>query len=277
MSIYKMNINERYKPTIGKNVIENLTVGMYNDPRFVYREYVQNAVDQIDIAKKQKLYQSDNDASIYIKIDSDNKKVVIEDNAIGIEWQRVLPLLGNIAQSTKNRYENKGFRGIGRLSGLGYCEKLIFETSFYGEDRKSTVMWDSKRLKEIILDDTIQINTAELISIMTNYSFLDADKGDHYFKVIMENVTNEVLLDIKQVRDYLSMVASVPFAYRNKIHNTAQEKDIVEYKIVLNGENIVVDKKASSIYCKKSLSLEEEAILQKVYYVINTNRSIVSQ
>ena len=34
--------------TIGKNILENLTTGMYADSKVIYREYVQNACDQID-------------------------------------------------------------------------------------------------------------------------------------------------------------------------------------------------------------------------------------
>ena len=30
-------------PKIGKNVLENLTRGMYEDSRVIYREYIQNA------------------------------------------------------------------------------------------------------------------------------------------------------------------------------------------------------------------------------------------
>ena len=35
-------------PVIGKYVLENLTVGMYDDPSCVFREYVQNSADAID-------------------------------------------------------------------------------------------------------------------------------------------------------------------------------------------------------------------------------------
>jgi molecular chaperone HtpG len=261
-----MNTNERFKPTIGKNVIENLTIGMYDDPRFVYREYVQNAADQIDVAKRQNLYQSESEPSIYIQINADTKTVVIEDNATGIEWQKVLPLLGNIAQSTKNRYEDKGFRGIGRLGGLGYCDKLTFETSFYGETVKSTMSWDAKKLKECISDDNIKIDAAELISIITDHSFDQNESADtHYFKVIMENVTNDILLDVKQVRDYLSMVAPVPFAnhftHRNKIYNAAKEKNIVidEYNIYVNTDQLFKGYK-NNIYENNAISEKDEII-----------------
>lgn len=32
----------------GKNIISILTSGMYKDPEFLFREYIQNAADQID-------------------------------------------------------------------------------------------------------------------------------------------------------------------------------------------------------------------------------------
>ena len=41
---------DNFKPHIGKNVIETLTLGMYEDARFIFREYIQNAADQIDEA-----------------------------------------------------------------------------------------------------------------------------------------------------------------------------------------------------------------------------------
>jgi molecular chaperone HtpG len=266
-----MNNTNRFIPIIGKNVIENLTVGMYDDPHFVYREYVQNAADQIDIAKKQNLYQNGETPSIYIQIDTDAKKIVIEDNATGIKQREVLSLLGNIAQSTKNKYEDKGFRGIGRLGGLGYCEKLIFETSFYGEDRKSIMTWDAKRLKELFNDENIKIDAAQLISIITDYSFDNIENANtHYFKVTMENVTNETLLNIQQVRDYLSMVAPVPFAnfftHKNKIYQTAKEKDITidEYNVYVNTDQLFKGYK-NHIYKNNAVS-EEDTIVDVVFF-----------
>ena len=39
-------------PQIGKDVIESLTLGMYEDSRFIFREYIQNSADQIDKARR---------------------------------------------------------------------------------------------------------------------------------------------------------------------------------------------------------------------------------
>ena len=261
----------KFIPIIGKNVIENLTVGMYDDPRFVYREYVQNAADQIDIAKEENLYQNNEQPSIYIQIDTDAKKIVIEDNATGIRQREVLSLLGNIAQSTKNKYEDKGFRGIGRLGGLGYCEKLTFETSFYGEDRKSIMTWDAKMLKKIFDDESITIDAAALISIITDYSFDNPENANvHYFRVTMESVTNDILLDVQQVRDYLSMVAPVPFGnlftHKTKIYQEAKEKNITidEYNVYVNTDQLFKGYK-DYIYRNNAVS-EDDTIIDVVFF-----------
>lgn len=37
-------------PIIGKNIIESLTLGMYENPFCIYREYIQNSADAIDKA-----------------------------------------------------------------------------------------------------------------------------------------------------------------------------------------------------------------------------------
>ena len=124
-----MNIDN---PQIGKDVIESLTLGMYEDCRFIYREYIQNAADQIDKAVVQGLIKK-GEEQIMVQIDPEKRRIVVEDNATGIDKDNVVPILRNIAFSTKKRGIDKGFRGIGRLGGLGYCSKLIFETSFVGE------------------------------------------------------------------------------------------------------------------------------------------------
>jgi len=137
------------KTIIGKDVIESLTTSMYDDPRFVYREYIQNSADAIDKARQIELLL---DGNIYITINSEKKRIEIEDDAIGIEKDKIVEILKNIAQSTKQKGVDKGFRGIGRLGGLGYCDKLVFETSAKGENVKSIMIWDAKKLKNIIAD-----------------------------------------------------------------------------------------------------------------------------
>lgn len=243
-------------PKIGKDVIESLTAGMYEDCRFIYREYVQNAADQIDKAVKTGLISKE-DAGIHITIDQKNRSIVIEDNATGIRGSEMAEILRNIAQSTKVRGVDKGFRGIGRLGGLAYCDRLKFETSFKGEAIKSTLNWDAAALKRFINNREQKEDAAYVIDAVTKYDSTDEDSEAHYFKVVMENVNNDELLDKNNIEEYLSMVAPVPFGtnfiFRHKLAEDCKKHSFKmdEYKIYLNSEQIF---KSYSTHIKKDES-----------------------
>ncbi len=230
-------------PLIGKDVIESLTLGMYEDSRFIFREYIQNAADQVDKAVEYGILKK-GEEEIHVQIDYDKRKIVIEDNATGIKQENVVPILRNIAHSTKKRGVDKGFRGIGRLGGLGYCSKLIFETSYYGEDVKSIMTWDAKLLKKIINDRDKHEEAVDVLRRVTDIKTEKEKKDSHYFIVTMEDVTSDDLLDVKSVTRYLSMVAPVEisssFIFRNKIHSFMKSKGLKvdTYNIIVNGEQV---------------------------------------
>jgi molecular chaperone HtpG len=229
------------KTIIGKDVIESLTIGMYDDSRFIYREYIQNAADQIDKARQQGLTE---EGEIHIIINPDKKIISIEDNATGIEERKVVEILKNIAQSTKQRGVDKGFRGIGRLGGLGYCEKLIFETSFKGESIKSIMTWDAKKLKSIINNRNQKEEAADVIDSVTSLLKEEEKSDTHYFKVSLIGVKNKDLLDVKDIRTYLSMIAPVPFSksfvFAKKIYDELKNEGITidEYKTFVNTDQL---------------------------------------
>ena len=60
---------------IGKNVLENLTSGMYEESKIVYREYIQNAADSIDKAFEANMI--DEKLFIDIEIDERNRNIKI--------------------------------------------------------------------------------------------------------------------------------------------------------------------------------------------------------
>lgn len=233
-------MSEKFKPTIGKNVIETLTMGMYDDPRFIYREYIQNSADAIDSAIKTKQLKKNEGQ---IKIDINAKKIIIEDNATGIQSNRVQSLLGSIATSEKDRYSDKGFRGIGRLGGLGYCDTLTFETTYKGETTKSIMDWDAKQLKDSI-NDKVEIEATVLVSAITDFSKEPEAENAHFFRVIMEGVTRSELLDEEKVKEYLSLVAPLPysedFSFKENIYTEAKKEEILidEYNVLINDHPI---------------------------------------
>jgi hypothetical protein len=246
-------MDSQFIPVIGKDVIESLTLGMYDDSRFIFREYIQNSADQIDKAIREGLITKDQ-GEIYIDIDTEKQTITIEDNATGIAQNSVLPILQNIAQSTKQRGIDKGFRGIGRLGGLAYCGKLIFETSFKGEPLKSILIWDAAMLKDIINNRKLKEDAISVIQQVTTLETKKEDSESHYFKVILKDVSDSQLLNTKEIKEYLSMVAPLPYAtkfiFKPKIYAEINKYDfdLDEYKIYLNTEQLF---KGYSTYIKK--------------------------
>ncbi len=229
---------------IGKNVLESLTRSAYDDCRCILREYVQNAADQIDIAREQKLSETNN-YGIYINIFPKEKRIEIEDDATGVESSEVLPVLRNVACSQKKRSKRKGFRGIGRLGGLGYCATLTFITSYKGEGIKSILKWNASEMTRIIDNEEDESSASEVVAKVTELSTEKERADAHYFKIIMEDVSDARLLDISDIRDYLSMVAPVEIAntfmqFKNDIKKFMRENNLSldTYNLYINEEQI---------------------------------------
>lgn len=232
----------------GANILETLTVGMYKDSKAIYREYIQNACDQIDKALAQGiLTQGDGEISIWL--DYSKKKITIKDNATGIKQSDFQRVLGSIADSDKKIGEDKGFIGIGRLFGLAYCQKLIFQSKAKGENTVSIMECDAEKMKQLITEhQSGNKKTAQEVweAINTFSTEESKEKDEHYFQVELINIndTDESLLNASEVKKYLSFIAPCPyqntFIYREEIYKYAKEHKfkIDEYKILLNGEQI---------------------------------------
>lgn len=233
---------DKYKTKIGKNAIETLTLSMYDDHKTIYREYIQNSADAIDNAVKFGILENQKSGYIEINIDIDDKIITIEDNGTGIKSEDTERILKDVAASDKDRTSDKGFRGIGRLAGLAYCEQLIFETSYKGEATKTTIYWDANLLQQILYDSSRKEEAADVIELITTVKTSPEDEDKHYFKVILNNVNNDELLNKQSVRDYLKMVAPVPFDrtfsyfYNGFISQYMQEHNLHldEYEVYVN-------------------------------------------
>lgn len=227
--------------TVGKNILDNLTTGMYSDSKVIYREYIQNACDQIDLATNIGLL-APNEGSIDIFTDTYKRYISIKDNATGVRSDAFIEDVGDIANSNKQIGKNKGFRGIGRLCGLAYCKTLKFTTSYEGEAVKSVMTCDAQKMRAMLVENK-KYTLDEIWDAIVTYSTEDESPDKHYFEVEMFDINKENtdLLDDAKVRDYLSFVAPVPykntFILRTQIYSFAKSIDykIDEYCVRVNG------------------------------------------
>jgi len=199
---------------IGKFTLESLTTGMYSDPRIIFREYIQNSTDAIDDAIKYGLIESREDGEIQIQIDKQARNLSITDNGTGIAQFKVWNTLCDIGSSDKDFSKQRGFRGIGRLGGLSYAEELRFVTSVKGDDKKSIISWDCAKLKKMLRPGNYENHDLTMVIQEVAKIQIEEEKEDkHYFSVELNKIEKQfdILLDINDIRNYLSQVAPVPF------------------------------------------------------------------
>lgn len=199
---------------IGKDVLELLSSSMYVDAMSIFREYVQNAADAID--QRNASGRTRSQGQIHIRIDTNERRITIRDNGTGIRAAEFTSRLINLGASAKRGTAARGFRGVGRLAGLGYCQELIFRSQAEGEATTSEMRWDCRRLRSLLRaaehDKDIISVVRDVVSVREVPTSKD---GGHFFEVELSGVVrhnNDRLLSVEAVRDYLAQVAPVPFA-----------------------------------------------------------------
>lgn len=235
---------------IGKFALESLTTGMYADPRIIYREYIQNCTDAIDEAIKKGILSKE-DAQINIRIDLKKKQIIITDNGIGIDSENAWNYLVGIGDSEKSHTEMRGFRGIGRLGGISYCNKLTFVTSSLGEKVKTEIVWDCAKLRELLQPGKYtDYDLKRAVLEVTTLNQTNEDSEKHYFKVILEEVNEKYssLLNEGEIRTYLSEVAPVPFNHQRFIYAGQVEDKLSYYGKVHEEYNIYLNDDPNPIF-----------------------------
>jgi len=198
---------------IGKHTLESLTSGMYSDSYVVFREYIQNSVDSIDEAIRASILSAGSE-QIIVRLAPTENQIVISDNGLGIPSTEVEKTLISIGNSKKSSENSRGFRGIGRLSALGYCQQLTFTTSSKGEGLATRIVIDASKLSEILADDSkADVTVVDVLESVYTVSTFAEREDAHYFTVQMDGVdVNSRLLSSADVEDYLTQNAPVPYS-----------------------------------------------------------------
>jgi len=163
-------------------LLETLTTALYQDPIIFFREYVQNSIDAYIDATRDDKSKEFNGFSVKIRVDKDKSNITIEDNGYGIKEGEFLIKMNRIGESDKNREDQIGFRGIGRLSAMPLCEELIFENKPQGINKRLIFKWNGNKFNEL-LNKGEDINTSVDKLTSNSSENCDGNINDHYFKV----------------------------------------------------------------------------------------------
>lgn len=227
---------------------------LYSNPRCIYREYIQNALDSINDAVRLGILKRVKDGQVSIHISSNN--VIIEDNGTGIQSDCAVKYLTDIANSFKNGVTTAGLYGVGRLSGGGYCEILEFETSYQGEGIATIVSMDTRILRRLLDENQNEMSAEEAMCKICTTETHEAEPDQHYFVVRLKNVINsaDILLNKEDILQYIREVAPIDYCVTfNSLINSSDQREFVEKHKALD---------------KIKVSLNETADIEKSYDLI---------
>ena len=221
--------------TVGPSILGLVTSGIYDDPLAIYREYIQNSVDELSRLDGV-------EGKVEITIDQRQKRVSICDYGPGLTYQECLEDLVPISQSRKCLGRDRGFRGIGRLSGLSFSESVTFLTRASARDPVTRVVWSRTGLTD--RTNTIQATEQGFQNWVSVETLDDFDCPEHFFRVEIDGVSRHaagVLLNREAVRGYISEVCPVPLAQDFPFSKNVQEifppqQSPYSLRVTLDGE-----------------------------------------
>lgn len=191
---------------MGGDILSLITSGMYNSPLAIYREYLQNAADSIASSNKS------DDGKVDIKIDIGELRVTIRDNGPGLSHAQAKRELIPVSKSGKRRQRDRGFRGIGRLSGLAFGDAVIFLTRHNEKTPVTKIVWNREKLRSGI-DDGLSVEET-ILQCVTIEKIDGDDYPSNFFEVQVEGVSRYAassIFNCDAVRQYLGEVCPISF------------------------------------------------------------------
>lgn len=216
-------------PIVGIDLLKMLMLQLYSNPRCIFREYIQNALDSINEAAKIGILPQEKDGRVSINIT--NNDICIEDNGTGIRSNNAVKILTDIANSVKNGVDTAGQFGVGRLSGGGYCEILEFETTYKGENISTIVSLDTRILRKMVESRTTDISAEDAMRKICTTQTTSAKIEEHKFIVRLKNViySREILLDVNEIKKYITEYAPIDYSVLfNSLINSSKQVDFVK-------------------------------------------------
>ena len=221
---------------LGVHLLETITLGMYSQPLHSVREYIQNAFDSIRAARRQGILSPD-DGCIDVTVDPHTKSLRIRDDGAGLSPEEAVVRLVDIGYSEKADTPdaaaiNAGFRGIGRMAGISYCGRLIFETSD-GGDRTCAVTFDAKEINRLTRPGQAPTTIVDAINRNCTLEERPSHPKERFLRVSLEQVTNPALLDVDALSSYLEQTAPVrqdptTWKFQSKIRSFADNAGHLE-------------------------------------------------
>lgn len=225
--------------TESKRILDLMINSIYTNKEIFLRELISNASDAIDKLKFISLTDSkvNSDFKINIEIDKEQRKLIIEDNGIGMSEEDLEKNLGTIAESGTLAFKKEnagntdneliGQFGVGFYSAFMVADKIIVYTKKYGSE--TAFKWTSAGVEGYTIDASEKENFGTKIVL-----FLKEDAEDIKYSDFLEEYKISSL--IKEYSDYIRYPIQMMVTRSKRKEGTPDDKP--EYEQVKELETL---------------------------------------
>jgi len=245
--------------TESKRILDLMINSIYTNKEIFLRELVSNASDAIDKLKFISLTDSSvgSDFKITITADKEARKLIIEDNGIGMTDKDLEKNLGTIAESGTLHFkkENEGQTdneligqfGVGFYSAFMVADKIVVFTKAYGADK--AYKWASSGAEGYTIEETEKEGFGTKIVI-----FLKEDTEDVSYSEFLDQYKISAL--IKEYSDYIRYPIQMTVERSRKKEGSPDDKPEYETVSVVETLNSMVPlwKKPKAEVTKENLN-----------------------
>ena len=245
--------------TESKRILDLMINSIYTNKEIFLRELISNASDAIDKLKFISLTDTSvgSDFKIIVTADKENRKLIIEDNGIGMTDKDLEKNLGTIAESgtlhfkkeNEGQTENEliGQFGVGFYSAFMVAEKIVVYTKAYGSDK--SYKWMSSGAEGYTIEEAEKDGLGTKIVL-----FLKPDTDDVKYSEFLEQYRISSL--IKEYSDYIRYPIQMTVERSRKKEGSPDDKPEYETVSVVETLNSMVPlwKKPKSEVTKENLN-----------------------
>ncbi len=225
--------------TESKRILDLMINSIYTNKEIFLRELISNASDAIDKLKFISLTDSsvNSNFNITITLDKEGRKLVIEDNGIGMTEKDLEKNLGTIAESGTLAFKKEntgktdneliGQFGVGFYSAFMVADKIEVYTKAYGET--CSFKWESQGVEGYTVEPTNKDNFGTKIVLS-----IKEDTDDVKYSEFLEEYKISSL--IKQYSDYIRYPIKMLMTHSKRKEGSPDDKP--EYEKVSELETL---------------------------------------
>lgn len=226
-----------------KRLLDLMINSIYTHKEIFLRELISNASDAIDKLCFISLTDSNvglsrEDFKINLTLDKENRKIIIEDNGIGMDKDDLDKNLGTIASSGSYRFKQEmektddvdiiGQFGVGFYSAFMVAEKVEVYTKKYGAD--TGYIWSSSGADGYTIKEAEKENAGSVVTL-----YIKADTENENYSEFLEQYRISEL--VKKYSDYIRYPVIMDMT-QTKVKEGTEDSENPEYESVTEPQTL---------------------------------------